>query len=191
MFVGARLLSQGSDAVAVWQAERDLSVGSQEWSLRPVTVALGSAFDDYVPVTEQPQGRLRVPVAAGDLLPRSALGSVQEEPTRTVTVGVDPLHAPVDLAPGDVVDVWSTPAAPSGIGEAGGLEPTLVISDVHVEDIASDSLGVGGQMAVVLTVAPERVVDVVRAARIGSVDLVAVPVQSQTPDAAVLATGRS
>jgi len=185
MFVGARILSQGSDAIAVWQAERDLSVGSQEWALRPVTVSLGETADDYVPVTEQPVGTLRVPVASGDLLPRSALGGRDEEPTRTVTVGVDPLHAPVGLAPGDVVDIWSTPQADSLIGAAGGalVEPQLILTDVSVESISADSMGVGGTMAVVLTVQPDQVVDVVRAGRIGAVDLVRVPVDSQLVDA--------
>ena len=184
MFVGARLLSQGSDTIAVWQAERDLSVGSREWELRPATVSLGAATSDYVPVTEQPTGMLRVPVAAGDLLPRSALGEPIDGPRRTVTVGVDPLHAPVGLAPGDVVDVWSTPAADSMIGAEGeSLEPRLVLANVSVEHVASDSLGVGGQMAVVLTVAPEQVPEVVRAGRIGAVDLVRVPVDSQAVEA--------
>ncbi|HEV8023734.1 MAG TPA: hypothetical protein VGP37_02470 [Candidatus Nanopelagicales bacterium] len=183
MFVGARVLSQGSDTIAVWQAERDLSVGSQQWALRPVTVALGDASGDYVPVTEQPAGTLRVPVAAGDLLPRSALGTGDQGPTRTVTVGVDPLHAPVGLAPGDVVDIWSTPAADSVIGSSGAsLEPTLVLSEVSVEQVGADSLGVGGEMAVVVAVDPQLVADVVRAGRIGAVDLVRVPVDSQVVD---------
>lgn len=191
MFIGARLLSQGSDAIAVWQAERDLSVGSQEWQLRPVTVSLGDASADYVPVTEQPSGTLRIPVAAGDLLPRSALGTPSDGPTRTVTVGVDPLHAPVDLAPGDVVDVWSTPSADSIVGSDEVIEPTLVLADVNVEHVAADSLGVGGQMAVVLSVAPQEVAEVVRAGRIGAVDLVTVPVSSQSTDSPVLARARS
>jgi len=180
MFIGARLLSQGSDTIAVWQAERELSVGSQEWALRPVTVSLGSAAADYVPVTEQPSGVLRVPVAAGDLLPRSALGSEAQGPTRTVTVGVDPLHAPVGLAAGDVVDVWSTPKADSVIGVSDApIEPILVLSDISVQQVAADSLGVGGEMAVVLTVEPDQVASVVRAGRIGAVDLVRVPTDSQ------------
>lgn len=181
MFVGARLLSQGSDTIAVWQAERDLSVGSQEWDLRPITVSLGAAGADYLPVTEQPSGMLRVPVAAGDLLPRSAFGEASDGPRRTVTVGVDPMHAPVGLAPGDVVDVWSTPAADSMVGgDSGSIEPVLVLADVSIEHVSSDSLGVGGQMAVVLSVEPEQVPEVVRAGRIGAVDLVRVPVDSQS-----------
>lgn len=181
MFVGARLLSQGSETIAVWQAERDLSVGSQQWDLRPITVSLGAAGADYVPVTERPSGTLRVPIAAGDLLPKSAFGDASEGPRRTVTVGVDPLHAPVGLAPGDVVDVWSTPAADSMIGtDSGTIEPILVLTDVNIEHVSSDSLGVGGQMAVVLSVAPDQVPEVVRAGRIGAVDLVRVPLDSQS-----------
>lgn len=181
MFAGARLLSQGSETIAVWQAERDLSVGSQEWDLRPITVSLGAAGADYVPVTERPAGVLRVPVAAGDLIPRSAFGESSDGPRRTVTLGVDPLHAPVGLVSGDIVDVWSTPAADSMVGvDSGSIEPVLVLADVSVEHVSSDSLGVGGQMAVVLSVGPEQVPQVVRAGRIGAVDLVRVPVDSQS-----------
>jgi hypothetical protein len=45
--------------------------------------------------------------------------------------------------------------------------------------VAADSLGVGGEMAVVLTVEPDQVASVVRAGRIGAVDLVRVPTDSQ------------
>jgi hypothetical protein len=180
MFIGARLMSQGSDTIAVWQAERELSVGSTQWQLRPVTVSLGAASADYVPVTEQPTGVLRVPVAAGDLLPRSAFGSPERGPTRTVTVGVDPLHAPVDLTVGDVVDVWSTPEVDSLVaGSDIPPEPVLVLPSVSVQEVAADSLGVGGEMAVVLSVQPEQVASIVSAGRIGAVDLVRVPTDSQ------------
>ncbi len=180
MFIGARVMSQGSDTIAVWQAERELSVGSTQWSLRPVTVSLGAASADYVPVTEQPTGVLRVPVAAGDLLPRSAFGNAEQGPTRTVTVGVDPLHAPVNLAVGDVVDVWSTPEVDSLVaGSDIAPEPVLVLPSVSVQEVAADSLGVGGEMAVVLSVQPEQVASIVSAGRIGAVDLVRVPTDSQ------------
>lgn len=178
MFAGARLLSHGTQTVAVWQAERDLSVGSQDWQLRPVSVSLGAASGDYIPATEQPRGSLRVPVAAGELLPRSAFVTESHGPTRTVTVGVDPLHAPIDLRPGDVVDVWSTPGSNSADAD---LVPTLVLEKVSVEQVGDGAVGMGGQLAVVLRVHPGEVTNLVRAARAGAVDLVTVPVDSQGP----------
>lgn len=180
MFAGARLLSQGSDAVTVWAAERDLSVGAQQLQLRPVTVSLGSVEADYLPATEQPTGALQVPIAEGELIPRSALAAPESEPTRKVTVGVDPMHAPVGLLPGDVVDIWSTPKPDTGLGGGtGSPDPFLVLSGVSVDHVAEDSLGLSGQFAVVLQVRPDDVLEVVKAARMGSVDLVTVPVESQ------------
>jgi len=179
MFAGARLLSQDAETITVWQAARDLSAGATVQDLRPVTVALGSAEADYVPVDEQPTGRLRYPLAAGELLARSALGNGGELPTRIITVGVDPLHAPVDLAPGERVDVWATPADTTFVEnptlvQAVGTGPRLALESVLVEHVGSDALG--GQVAVVLRVQPDQVADIVSATRSGSIDLVKIPV---------------
>jgi Flp pilus assembly protein CpaB len=181
MFIGARMLSQGSETVTVWQAARDLSVGSAAIHVQPVTVALGGSTDDYLPATEQPAGRLRYPITAGELIPRSALILDGEAPSRVVTVGVHPLHAPVDLAPGDRVDVWSTPSDSSTtrstrVGEAMG--PFLVLESIEVEKVSTDSLG--SQLAVVLRVSPDQVASLVEAVRGGAVDLVSIPILSQT-----------
>lgn len=176
MFAGARLLSHGSQTIAVWQAERDLSVGSEQWQLRPVSVSLGAAADDYIPAIEQPVGTLRVPVNAGELVPRSAFEESSFGPTRKVTVGVDPLHAPIDLHAGDVVDVWSTGTAASGEVE---VDPQLVLEKVSVEQVGDGVGGMGGQLAVVLRVQPQDVSSLVRAARSGAVDLVTVPLDAQ------------
>lgn len=178
MFAGARLLSQDSETITVWQAGRDLAAGATVQDLRPVTVALGSAETDYVPVDEQPTGRLQYPLAAGELLARSALSSAGELPSRIITVGVDPLHAPVDLAPGERVDVWATPSDTTFLedpAQAQGITtgPRLALESVLVEHVGSDALG--GQVAVVLRVQPEQVPDIVSATRSGSIDLVKIP----------------
>lgn len=183
MFIGARMLSQGSEAVTVWQAARDLSVGSAAIHVQPVTVALGGVSDDYLPATEQPSGRLRYPISAGELIPRSALIHDVEAPSRVVTVGVHPLHAPVDLVPGDRVDVWSTPSdsAPTRSMRSGDVVgPVLVLESIAVEKVSADSLG--SQLAVVLRVAPEQVAPLVEAVRGGAVDLVSIPILSQVSE---------
>jgi Flp pilus assembly protein CpaB len=180
MFIGARMLSQGSETVTVWQAARDLSVGSAAVHIQPVTVALGGMTDDYLPATEQPAGRLRYPIPAGELIPRSALIPEGEAPSRVVTVGVHPLHAPVDLAPGDRVDVWSTPSDSSttrSMRPGDVLGPVLVLESIAVEKVSADSLG--SQLAVVLRVAPDQVAALVEAVRGGAVDLVSIPIFSQ------------
>lgn len=179
MFVGAHLMSQDAPTVTVWQASRDLSAGVEPLHLQPVTVALGEVSDDYLAVDERPVGRLRFPIARGELIPRSALIDPSTQASRIVTIGVDPLHAPIDLAAGDRVDVWTTPEDGPTMGPAvdGWMEPTLVLENVVVETVSTDAMG--SQLAVVVRVAPEEVATVVQAARAGVVDLVSVPAVSQ------------
>ncbi len=175
MFIGAFLLSRGEETTTVWRASGDLSVGSIPVAT-PVTVALGAAQDQYLLASEPLTGQLRWPVAAGDLIPRGALGFSPMVNARMVTLPVDPLHAPVDLAAGAVVDIWSTPA-----DVAGGVtaQPVLVLPSVTVAEVAADTVGVGGEIAVVVEI-PEAVADqLVGAARSGLIDLVAVPIASQ------------
>lgn len=181
MFAGAHLMSQDAPTVTVWQASRDLSAGAPALHLQPVTVALGSVSGEYLPVEELPTGQLRFPVAEGELIPRSALEDASDEPTRIVTIGVDPLHAPIDLTAGDRLDVWSTPSDnPMGgpVSSADvGLGPSLVLENVLVELVSADSMG--SRLAVVVRVAPEDVASLVQASRAGVIDLVSVPAVSQ------------
>ena len=175
MFAGAFILSRGEQTTTVWRASTDLSIGSVPVAT-PVTVALGEAQDQYLPANEPLTGRLRWPVAAGDLIPRGALGYSSLLNARLVTLPVDPLHAPVNLASGDIVDIWSTPAE-----AAGGItaKPVLVFSRVTVAEAAIDSVGIGGEIAVVVEVPADGAAQLVAAARSGLIDLVAVPITSQ------------
>lgn len=175
--LGAALLGRGSTTVPVLQAGRDLSVGSSPVGGVPVHVPADLA-GAYLSADDPLDGRLRWPVAAGELIPRSALGTPAAEATRTVTVAVDPGHAPSRLAPGDRVDVWSTRADVGGL-TTNGAQPTLVLADVSVIAVNADAAGFGGGLAVELSVASTRVGDLVAAARGGVVDLVAVPLSSQ------------
>lgn len=175
MFAGAFLLSRGEQTTTVWRASSDLSIGSVPMAT-PVTVALGEAQDQYLPAGEPLTGQLRWPVAAGDLIPRGALGYAPLLDARLVTLPVDPLHAPVNLATGDIVDIWSTPTE-----VAGGItaKPVLVFSRVTVAEAAVDTVGIGGEIAVVVEVPADGAAQLVAAARSGLIDLVAVPITSQ------------
>lgn len=175
MFLGAALLSREDGTVTVWQAARDLAPGAAPAAV-PVTVALGDAASAYLPAAEPLAGAMRAPVAAGALIPRAAVGAPSSVPTRLVTIPVEAHHAPLALAPGTVVDVWSTPQASTGVASAPELVPELVLERVLVHDAAVEDLGVGADVPVVLQVPVDRAVDLVRAARAGAVDLVAVPV---------------
>jgi len=61
--------------------------------------------------------------------------------------------------------------------------PSLVVRDVVVASVSEDAVGVGGEIAVVLDLGEDDVPAVVAAVRSGVVDLVAIPVDSQTASA--------
>ena len=173
---GARLLSSGADAVAVWQVNRDLSAGTVV-SPDDVTAILvdPAAASAYALADGLPTARLGRDVRAGELLP---VADDQEQPdVRWVTVPVEPLHAPADLAPGDRVDVYATEGADLGEPSA----PKLVLPAALVTSVSSDAVGFSGEYGVVLEVAPESAGDVLSAVRSGAVDLVRVPVGGVTP----------
>ncbi len=170
---GYLLLSHGEDTVTVWRATRDLAPGTPPSGLEQVVVSRDVAGEAYARPGDVLAGRLRWPVVAGGLLPLAALDSVTLTHTRQVTVPVDPLHAPVALQSGDLVDVWSMPR-PDGVAP-GDREPALVLPAVVVMSVAEDAIGIGGEIAVVLEVPAQAVAAVVGATRSGVVDLVAVP----------------
>jgi len=172
---GAVLLGRGVDTVLVLQADRDLSTGATLDSTSSIAVPVWLA-DGYVTASDDVDGRLRWPVSAGELVPRSAVVQQDEAPMRGVTVEVDPAHAPARLAPGDLVDVWATSSDLSG---ATAVAPRLVLEAVQVSTVTTDAVGFGGGWGVELSVPPDAVSDVVAAARGGVLDLVTVPLASQ------------
>ena len=182
---GAVLLGHEEETVTVWRASRDLSAGTVPsvvaGDVEAVQVGAEVARAGYAGLDlragEDGSGRLRWPVAAGELVPRSALAPARDVDVRLVTVPVDPGHAPVGLLPGDIVDAWATPRSDAGAIDR--AEPALVLAAASVADVSADSLGIGGELAVVLRVPAEDAGRVVAAARTGVVDLVAVPITSQ------------
>lgn len=173
MVAGARLLSAGQDTVTVWRATRDLAPGAVP-AVEPVALALGDAAGVYAPASVPLVGRMAVPVGAGALIPTHAVTAAAPPDHREVTVPVDPLHAPVELASGDVVDVWVTPTDPGGHP----TPPRLVLADVMVASVVADAVGVGGETPVVLDLASSDVAPLVGAMRTGSLDLVRVPLDA-------------
>lgn len=177
VLIGARLLASDEDVVVVLQASRDLSTGTAlatPDAVQPVAVPRALVGDRYVPADGLPEAaRIAQPVRAGELVPVGALSLGADVDLRTVTVPVDPLHAPPGLLPGDRVDVWSSPKD----AEAG--KPTLVLSAASVHSVPGGDVGLGGEIGVVLSVSADEVGTVVAATRAGQVDLVAVPVDAQ------------
>jgi len=171
MFAGARLLGGDQHTMMVWRATSDLPVGAIPQA-DPVEVSLGVAATSYLPASQPLQGRLRIPVAAGALIPVEALGTQPQAGMRLVTLAIDPLHAPVGLASGDVVDVWAT-----GVDGGNGITepPALVLAQALVMQVDAENLGIGGEIAVVIEVPESDAPELVAASRSRVLDLVAVP----------------
>lgn len=174
MAVGARVLSSGTATVTVWRAAHDLSVGALP-EVEPAVVSLDGGEHAYLTAAQAPTGRMRQAVAAGALLPASAVGADLPDTTRLVTVPVEPLHAPIGLAAGDVVDVWATAQASSSTARP---SPVPVLSGVRVEEVDRDADGLRGELPVVLAVDAAQVAQLVAAAR-GTITLVLQPLAAQ------------
>lgn len=170
MVVGARAVSAGDDTVSVWRVTRALAAGTipAPSDVQAVSVPRDTSTP-YALTTAPPGARLARDVAAGELLPAEVDGP--EPNVRWVTLPVEPLHAPTDLAPGERVDVWATSTADLGAV----VKPTLVLAGALVSSVSSDAVGFGGEYGVVLEVAPQAAGDVLAALRTGSIDLVRVP----------------
>lgn len=171
MLVGARLLSGGADTVTAWQATRDLAPGAvvapDDVIAVAVPASLVGVYADGAGLPTAPLGR---PLLAGELLP--VPGETTGVDARWVTVPVEPLHAPVDLAAGELVDVWSTEGGDLGVVP----RPELVLEGVLVSQVAVDGVGLGGEYGVVLEIDPRAAAALIAAVRSGGIDLVRVPV---------------
>jgi hypothetical protein len=170
MLVGARLLAGNDDTVSAWQATRDLAPGAVVSGDDVVAVAIPANLAGvYADGSGLPTSPLDRPLLAGEILPTPV--DVTPGDARWVTVPVEPLHAPVDLAPGERVDVWATEGADLGVVPV----PELVLEGVLVSEVAVDGVGLGGEYGVVLEIDPGDAADLLAAARSGGIDLVRVP----------------
>jgi hypothetical protein len=174
MFIGAKVMATGEESVTLWRTNTELAAGSQLIGLEAVVVAFNGAQEPYLQGLMQPEGIVLRPIGAGEFIPINAISSVPIVDSRVVTVSVDPLHVAIGLNAGDQVDVWAS-------GEDGGsaLPPVLVLSGLTVVEVATDVVGTGGEIGVVLQVQVSKVPDLVSALRSGVIDLVKVPVESQ------------
>lgn len=113
-------------------------------------------------------------VAAGELVPRTAIGSAQELQVRPVAL---PLRgsASDSLTPGALVDVWFTP--PQEADEKDGGTPRALVEAVTVAEVDAETGSFGADGGTVHVLVPNTVLaDVLRAlASDGTVDVVPVP----------------
>jgi len=170
MFLGARIVAGDEAGTPVWRTTSAVSVGGTPTQLEIAVIDDPVLAQKYVSADQPVSGTVRWPISAGELIPLSSLAPLVPSNGRLVTVPVDQVHMPVDLAAGDRVDVWAT-------SESGVAMP--IAQSILVEQVSRDTVGMGGKVAVVIRLAHDGVASVVTAVRSGDIDLVSVPVDSQ------------
>lgn len=149
--VGARLLAVSDDTVTVWATAGPVRAGdaADEVRLVPSRVDLeGDAGAVYLPTDRAPEGVFTHDLAAGELVSSGALGEPDSQRRADLAVAVEAGNVPVDLAAGDLVDVWSVPEPAAAGGTSGVAE--RVLEEVPVTAVESGSaLGATGRQVVV------------------------------------------
>jgi hypothetical protein len=186
VLVGAKFLGDADDSVAVWSVSDDMgagdTVGDADVVARNVRFVQASDADRYVAADEPlpDDATLTRDVGAGELLPRSAIGTSSETTLKTLTFEFEGAGVPAGLTQGDRVDVYVTSVAKDKAGKVTSVDPVaqLALTGLVVTDLAraQDSLaGTGGREVTVGIPADanaEALVTVVQAAKTDNVYLV-------------------
>jgi len=179
--LGSWVVRTAQDTVAVYVVRQTTVPGDRLVSsdLSVAHVRLGEVgLDGYLPADEPLPDEavaLRV-VEAGELLPRSAVGSAADLALRPVAVPVRGVPSEA-VRPGALVDLWFTAA--SGIGDdATAPDPAQLAAGLTVAEVArpQGALASTGTTTVQVLVPVDDLPDVLAAlAADGTVDVVAVP----------------
>ncbi len=159
--VGARVLAAADDTVQVWAAATDLGAGQRvqadDLVAQRVRFADDEALAGYFTVDDELPADLELTrsVAAGELLPRGAVGTPAATGLVEVPIAVEPELVPPSVAPGDVVDVYVV--APLTVGADGEVEPppsgpALTGATVVAAPELASSFGTSGKRQLVLAV---------------------------------------
>lgn len=151
VLVGALVLGTSDDTVAVWAATDAMGPGhaltSDDLTVRRVGFADAADAELYVGADEQlPSGvHLLHGVAAGELLPRAAVGSEETSALRQVPVSVASDQVPGSVGEGDVVDVYLRPSTRSGCTGTPVCSGRPVLAAVTVLDAPPPDQAFGSQ----------------------------------------------
>jgi hypothetical protein len=156
VLLGAKLLGDADDSVAVWSVSSDMgagdTVGEADVTARNIRFVQTSDADHYLAADEPlPAGAtLTRDVGAGELLPRSAIGTGSETSLRTLTFEFAGPGVPAGLAQGDRVEVYVT-SVEKGVekGRAGKASSTrsvaqLALTGLVVTDLARADASLAG-----------------------------------------------
>jgi hypothetical protein len=147
--LGARLLGSADDSVAVWTVAENLEegtpIGATHVVARDVRFADAALADRYVSAgSTLPAGSVLLrDLAAGELLPREALGSAEVVPLVEVPLAVPIAAVPATVRAGAVVDVWATPDREAFAASGPRQESVRVFDDVTVVSAARDDNALG------------------------------------------------
>jgi hypothetical protein len=163
--IGARLLAAADDTVGVWTVARDLpagaTVGEGDVERQQVRFPDAETADGYLAASEAlpDAAKLNRPVAAGELLPRSALARGSGPELVEVPISVVSDDLPATVRQGSVVDVWVAPKV-SAVGGA-KVKAVPVLTDVVVVAVPRSSDGFAPQATrqVIVGVPPARAGD--------------------------------
>jgi hypothetical protein len=139
--VGAKVLAAADDTVAVWTLDHDASAGMTITTadLRVTRLHFTNAADQIrYWLEEEPlpvRAHLTRDVASGELLARAAVTTDAAGAVHQLPLGVPAAGLPVDIAPGDHVDVWAVPKPDATRGH-----PELVLSDAAVLSVGDPSV---------------------------------------------------
>ncbi|MFH5824130.1 hypothetical protein [Georgenia sp. AZ-5] len=181
MALGTWAVRDAAATTPVYAAAEDLTPGDpiDTGSLVVQEVRLGAPEAHYLRVADGVPARAVAvrPVAAGELVPRSAVGSTEAVDLRPVVIPLG-LSVPADLGPGTVVDLWLTPPPPSAATPADGEdpEPVLLAADLVVAEVLEDtSVFTGGTGVSVELLVPRLDLPEVLGALSSDGELVVVP----------------
>lgn len=160
VLAGARLMAAADETVAVWVLRADLPAGSPVAAddLRSARLRFASdgVAERYLPASDPvPDGMVLLrDAAAGELLPRAALGAPDSVGLSEVPISLPSDSVPAGLRAGQLVDVWVTPPQRAG---AGG-EAVRVLEAVRVvaAPLESSALGPATTRQVVVGVAADE-----------------------------------
>lgn len=152
---GARLLSGADDMTSVWSASSDLVSGqtltADDFAATRVRFDEDADEQRYLAVDDELPADLTLdrPLAAGELVPASALGQAPDDDTVAVSIAVAAEHVPTDLDRGSHVDVWVI-----GEDRRQRAAAELVLDDVLILDapVVSDSFASATSRQLVLAV---------------------------------------
>lgn len=144
VLLGAQLFATADDTVTVWSARTDLAEGAAvtagDLERSQVRFASAALAGRYLSADDRLAGMVLLrDVAAGELLPRAALGSGTAQPLAELPIALASNAVPAGLRPGELVDVWVTPPAESGEDR----RAVRVLPQVRVVAVPDDSSALG------------------------------------------------